>query len=557
MQNMQKKEEKMPKCYINGSQYTFNKNTTILEILKREKKDYKRVLLVRRNNKLCDLYEKIRERDRIETLGLESREGFRCYQNSLSFLLSSVIGKVLPGKKLVVEHSFVDGFYCKFTDGYITHKIDMEAITREMSGMIKQKLPFEKVQKTKRKLDKHFIEKEIFEKIELFEYQKPKNINLYSCGDYIDFTFTPLVPDASYLFSFDLQYYKPGFILRFPQPSKNGKMLSFSDEKKLFKIFEEYERWGEILGVSSIVSLNRVIVDNEISDLIKISEALHEKKIAKIADEIKEKVREVKIVLIAGPSASGKTTFSKRLSIQLKVNCLSPITISTDDYFKERNRTPKFPDGSVDFESLRAIDVKLLNKHLISLLQGKQVEIPKFEFTTGKRLRGRRIKMGKTEILIVEGIHGLNEELTQHIQKTNKFKVYISALTQLNVDNEHRISTRDTRIVRRIVRDNLYRKHSACETIRLWQNVEKGENKNIFPFQEEADVMFNSALIYELSVLKRFAIPLLKNVGSEHKEYTTSERLLKFLSFFKGISPAEVPHTSILREFIGGSTFLY
>ncbi len=544
-------------CYINGKKYTFEKNPTIFQILKSIKRDYRKALISRKNNRLCDLNQNIEGGDRIETLGLETREGFRCYQNSLSFLLSAVVNQVLSSRKLVVDHSFGDGFYCRFDDGFYVKKSDLDTIRKAMVETIREKLPFEKIKKSKGEFEKHLIEKSEFEKLQLWQYKKTQITDLYRYKDYIDFTLTPLVPNSSYLSAFAIHPYKPGFVLRFPQPGKVPKIIDFPDKKKLFRIFEEYEQWGEILGVSNIVSLNKSIDKNRISDLIKISEALHEKKIAMIADRIKKLAPQTKIVLIAGPSASGKTTFSKRLSIQLKVNCLSPIAISTDDYFFERKRTPKFPDGSPDFESLKAIDVKLLNKQLISLLQGKEVEIPRFEFTTGKRLMGRRIMMGKSEILIVEGIHGLNEELTQCIRKENKFKIYISALTQLNIDNDHRISTRDTRIVRRMVRDNLYRKHTACETIRLWRNVEKGENKNIFPFQEEADVMFNSALVYELSVLKRFAVALLKNVGIENIEYSTAERLSKFLSFFKTISPAEVPPTSILREFIGGSTFLY
>jgi len=547
----------MGKCYIDGKPFTFKRNFTVLNIIKEINKDYKRFLVCKINNRLCDLHQKVINGDRIKLLDITDREGFRCYQNSLSFLLTVSINESFPGKGLLIEHSFGDGFYCRFANGHPVRKNDFHTITKTMKEKIKEKIPFVKIRKSKSQVMKYFIEKEKFRKVQLFKYEEGEKIDLYTCKNYIDFTFTPLVPDSSYLSLFALHFYKPGFVLRFPHPGKENMIPPFHDQKKLFNVFEEYEQWGEILGVADIVSLNRRIEKGEISDLIKIAEALHEKKIAQIADEIKKKGPRLRIILIAGPSASGKTTFSKRLAIQLRVNCLFPITISIDDYFLERDKTPKLTDGTFDFESINAIDVELLNKHLISLLSGKEVEIPKFEFTTGERLKGRRIKMHKNQILIIEGIHGLNEELTHRIPKENKYKIYISALTQLNIDNDHRISTRDTRIIRRMVRDNLYRRHSAHETFRLWKNVEKGEDKNIFPFQEEADVMFNSALVYELSVLKRFAVPLLRSVTPKQKNFSKSERLLKFLSFFIEISPPEVPPTSILREFIGESSFLY
>ena len=547
----------MGNCHINGKLITFKKGMTVLDILKLRKKDYKLFLSCKINNRISDLNQHIQNGDNVKILDIKNREGFRIYQNSLSFLLSAVVSECYPGRKLIIEHSFGDGFYCKFGKGQSVREADIQKIKKTMRDKIKDGVPFVKINKSKRIVMKDFIKKENFTKVQLLKYEKDKTIDIYKCGDHIDFTITPLVPDTSYLAAFDLHIYKPGFVLRFPDPVRGKTIPPFPDQKKIFSIFTEYETWGEILGIADIVSLNRKIEKGDISDLIKIAEALHEKKIAQIADEIKQKVSKLKIVLIAGPSASGKTTFSKRLAIQLRVNCLSPITISIDNYFFERDETPKLPDGSYDFESINAIDVDLLNKHLISLLNEKEVEIPHFEFSTGKRLAGRRIKMHKNQILIIEGIHGLNEELTYQIPKKNKLKIYISALTQLNIDNDHRISTRDTRILRRMVRDSLFRGHSAHETFRLWKYVGKGEDRNIFPFQEEADVIFNSALVYELAVLKRFAVPLLHSVTPEHKDFSKSERLSKFLTFFLEISPTEVPPTSILREFIGGSSFLY
>lgn len=547
----------MVNCYIDGELCTFKKGATVLDIVKNEKGDYKKFLACKINNRLCDLYKKVRSGDRVKVLDIKDREGFRCYQNSLSFLLSAVVEKFFLHKRLIIEHSFADGFYCRFANGKELRKADIITLTKLMKRKINEGLPFLKMRKGKKEVLKYFSNRGQEGKVQLLRYVKGEKIDLYRYKDYIDFAITPLVPDSSYLTLFALHFYRPGFVLRFPHPEKEYKMVPFPEQRKLFSIFEEYEKWGEILGVADLVSLNRKMEKGKVSDLIKIAEALHEKKIAQIADEIKRKGSKLKIVLIAGPSASGKTTFSKRLAIQLRVNCLRPITVSIDDYFLERGKTPRLPDGTYDYESINAIDVNLLNKHLISLLRGKEVVVPRFEFSTGKRLKGRRLKMDKDQILIIEGIHGLNEELTHQIPKENKLKVYISALTQLNIDNNHRIPTRDTRLIRRMVRDNLYRRHSARETFRLWENVEKGEEKNIFPFQEEADVMFNSALVYELSVLKRFAVPLLLTVTPEQEEFSKSERLLKFLSFFLEVSPTEVPPTSILREFIGGSSFLY
>ena len=547
----------MLKCYINGKLCTFKKQTTLFDIIKITKKDYKRFLVCKINNKLYNLSQKVKNGDRIKLLDITDREGFRCYQNSLSFLLSLTVNECFPGKKLTIDHSFGDGFYCRFASGQIVRKSDVQILKKIMNQKVNEKRPFLKIRQSKNQLMKYFIKNEKFEKIQLLRYEERKRLKIFACDNYMDFTFTPLVPDSSYLKLFALHFYKNGFVLRFPHPEEMRKFPAFPDRKKLFEVFNEYEQWGEILDVSNIISLNKRIESGEISDLIKIAEALHEKKIARIADEIKEKGSKLKIILISGPSASGKTTFSKRLAIQLRVNCLNPINISTDDYFLEREKTPRLTDGTLDFESINAIDVKLLNKHLVSLLHGREVQCPHFEFSTGKRLKGRKIKMYKNQIILTEGIHGLNEKLTYQIPKENKYKIYISALTQLNIDSNHRISTRDTRLIRRMVRDSLYRRHSTRETFRLWKNVQKGEDKNIFPFQEEANVMFNSALVYELSVLKRFAVPLLKTISNKQEEFSKSERLLKFFSFFKVISPAEVPPTSILREFIGGSSFMY
>jgi uridine kinase len=546
----------MPKCTIERKQISFRQGDSVLKIIRATRKDYRDFLLCKVNNRLCDLHHRPQSGDVVLLLDINTQEGFSCYQNSLAFLLSMVTREVFPRRRLVIEHSFGDGFYCKFAGGHPARKTGITHIRRRMARYIESGFSFSRLQRKKRALISLFLQAQQREKARLLRYQRGRGLYLYKCQGYIDFTFTPLVPESTYLSLFDLKLYNPGFVLRFPE-SKRRKFPPFPNPRKLFKVFEEYEQWGEIIGVSDVVPLNRRIENGEISDVIKMAEALHEKKIARIADEVKKRSKQLRVILVAGPSASGKTTFSKRLAIQLRVNCLDPVTISIDNYFLERENTPRLPDGSFDFESIKAIDVDLLNRHLIKLLKGKKIEIPAFDFATGERHRGNRIRISKNQILIVEGIHGLNEQLTHQIPRKHKLKIYISALTQMNIDNDHRISTRDSRILRRMVRDRLFRGHSANETFKLWQNVQKGEDVNIFPFQEEADVMFNSALVYELSVLKRFATPLLRGVTPKQRNYSKSDRLLQVLSFFLETAPSEVPPTSILREFIGGSSFLY
>ena len=325
----------------------------------------------------------------------------------------------------------------------------------------------------------------------------------------------------------------------------------------MFQVFKEYSDWGNILGVRTTADLNEIIDSGHISDFVKITEALHEKKIAKIADDIKNRLLKPRLILISGPSSSGKTTFSKRLAIQLKVNGENPVNINLDNYFVEREFTPRDENGDYDFECFDAIDYKLFNQHLLDLLNGKEIILPKYSFTTGTRVSGNKLKINDNQIIIIEGIHGLNRRLTEQFPEVLKHKIYVSALTMLNLDYHNRIPTTDTRIIRRIVRDNFFRGYNALDTIKSWQRVRSGEDKFIFPYQERADVMFNSVLVYELAVLKQFAMPLLKKITPKYPEYIEARRLIKFLSYFREISTDELPPTSILREFIGGSSFSY
>ncbi|OFY75947.1 MAG: AAA family ATPase, partial [Bacteroidetes bacterium RIFOXYA12_FULL_33_9] len=377
----------------------------------------------------------------------------------------------------------------------------------------------------------------------------------------VDYFYEYLVPSTSYITNFDLVKYHEGLLLRFPKVSKPEELEDIVKEDKLFEIFKEHKHWAKILGVENVGSLNQLTSSKKVGDLVKISEALHEKKIARIADDIHTKSDKVKLVLISGPSSSGKTSFCKRLSIQLQVLGFQTMLISLDDYFVNREFTPLDENGEYDFECLEAIDVKQFNTDMLALMDGKEVEIPKFDFTTGQRTYlGNKKKVCKNTLFIVEGIHGLNPGLTPDINEDFKYKVYVSALTQISIDNHNRIPTTDNRLIRRMVRDYKYRGYSALATIKRWPSVRKGEELNIFPFQENADAVFNSALLYEIAILKRRAVPILNEVPQSADEYSEAIRLLKFLSYFNDIPEEmekEIPPTSIIREFLGGSSFKY
>jgi len=377
-------------------------------------------------------------------------------------------------------------------------------------------------------------------------------------GENADYFYGFLVPSTGVLRVFDLVHFYRGMLLMSPKREEPSVVESQVKQEKMLKVFSEYKRWGKVLNISNIGDLNNYVAGNNISEMIKISEALHEKKISQIADKIRKKRKRTKLILISGPSSSGKTTFGKRLAIQLKVAGLKPVNLSLDNYFVNREHTPLDENGDYDFEALNALDVDLFNKNLVSLLAGEEIELPKFSFETGARYYdGEKLKISEKQVLVVEGIHALNPELTPLIADEAKFRIYTSALTSISIDGHNRIPSTDNRLIRRIVRDYKYRNYSAADTIKRWPSVRRGEMKNIFPFQEEADVMFNSALPYELGVLKRYAEPILKEVQPNQPEYSEVNRLLKFFSYFLPICDDEIPPTSLMREFLGGSTFDY
>lgn len=511
------------------------------------------------NHKVKELSFVFVKNKKVEFIDYSHPDGLRLYVRSLFFILYASVRQLFPEVKLKMMHGISRGYYCELSglNRPITES-DILAIKSEMRQLVDRDIPFEKIGLPTDEVVEICRKQNLPYKATLFEQQGTLFSYLYFMDGLANYFYGYMVPSTGFLNVFDLVSYYEGLLLRIPNPSKFSEVQPYSKLDKLFGIFQEHKDWAELMDVPNVARLNENTLNGESGDIIKISEALHEKKIAEIANLIRDRKDEVKIVLIAGPSASGKTTFCKRLMVQLAVNGLKPTMISLDDYFVDREKTPKDRNGEFDFEAIEAIDVEFFNQQLIQLFKGETVELPKFSFTVGKKFPSdKKLKLGQGSILIVEGIHGMNPELVPHIEPANTFKIFLSTLTQISVDDQNHISTTDNRLIRRMIRDSKYRNYSALETIRRWQSVRAGEDKNIFPYQENADVMFNSALIYELAVLKKYAEPLLKSVPESQAEFSESIRLLKFLSYFKAIDDQEIPPTSVIREFLGGSSFSY
>lgn len=549
--------EKIKITFGQGNVQEVDPGTTLLALATEAQKDYATTIVAAKvNNKLKDLNYVLEEDATVEFLDLSTDDGFRIYQRSLVFLLIKAVGELFPQAKVTVEHSISKGLYCELKNMETLTEKEVELIEDHMRKLVEQDITFHKETVPLTEAIKMFEKEGQMDKVRLLKFRKKPTITIYSCGWLRDYFYGYMVPSTGFLKSFELKYYMPGFILRFPDVFTPGEIPPYVEQPKLFNIFREAEKWTDILEVKDVGSLNEHISAGHAGDLIRVSEAFHEKKIAQIADLITKERDQIRVILIAGPSSSGKTTFAQRLLVQLRVNGLKPITISLDDYFVPRDETPLDENGEPDYEALEAIELDLFNEHLTKLIQGVEVEIPYFNFKTGFReYRGRKFKISPDQPIIIEGIHGLNERLTPAIPRGKKFKIYISALTQLNIDDHNRIPTTDARKIRRIVRDSQFRNHDALSTIRLWPKVRRGEEKNIFPFQEDADIMFNSHLVYELALLKNYAEPLLKTIDESQPEYSEARRLLKFLSFFLPIDDSEIPNNSIIREFIGGSCF--
>ncbi|ADQ46945.1 AAA ATPase [Caldicellulosiruptor kronotskyensis 2002] len=504
------------------------------------------------DNEIKELKYVIHRDCKVKFIDMTQEDGMRIYRRSLIFVLI-VATRMLFKETVNVQHSLSKGLYCEIENRKLTAE-DINLIKQKMKWIVDQDFQFRREKVSKDDAVKLFEEKGFYDKARTIKFSENDYVYIYYCGDYVDYFYGHLVPSTGYLKIFNLIQYHDGMVLLYPDKSDPFKLQEFVENKKLFAVYHEYKNWGKILGVSSIGELNEVIASGKIREFIRVSEALHEKKIAYLADQISQNPL-IKVVLISGPSSSGKTTFAQRLSIQLKVNGKNPVYIGLDDYFFE-DKVPLDENGKPDYESIEAIDVELFNKQLKDLIDGKEVVLPRFNFIERKRTFERPVKLEKNDIIIIEGIHGLNRRLTPMIPDESKFKIYVSALTHLNLDKHNRIQTTDYRILRRIVRDARTRGASAKRTISMWPSVRNGEEKNIFPYQEMADAMFNSALIYELAVLKKYAVPLLRTITREDEEYSEAQRLLHFLSFILTIEDErEIPPQSIIREFIGGSCF--
>ena len=509
------------------------------------------------NGKLAQLSKRIPVDAQLRIIQRETYEGQKIYESSLLFLFVTAFRKLFPQLDVFIQHSIQQGIYAEVRQGQVTEK-DVKNISKLMDQMVKRDIPINLSQREWDVANHKLKEDGRFDLINLHKYLFSTEIKTYELDGVEDCLYLPLLPSTKCIDHFELRKYQDGIAILMPDFEKGTTIAAFKHNPKLFTTYQEYRDWSRILRVRTVGQLNSYIINSEIGDYMKVSEALHEKKVMEIADQISNNEPLRRVVLIAGPSSSGKTTFSKRLAIQLRVNGFRPLGISLDHYFVDRIKTPKDEFGNYDFESLDAIDYDLFQKHLNELLNGKEIELPNFDFKTGESTNsGVFLKMESDQIIIIEGIHGLNPKLTDHIDDKHKFKIYISALTQLNLHRHDRVPTSDTRLIRRIVRDSLFRGYSANDTLKQWKSVRAGEGKNIFPFQESADVVYNSALFYELSVLKPHAEAQLLKVEPDHPMYAEAQRLLKFLSYFLPLESDDVPQVSILKEFIGGSSFRY
>ena len=516
------------------------------------------IILAVRDGSLCELYKTIDRDCKVEFLTIADKDGNRTYARGMFFMMIKAIYTVFGKDKVTkvrIEHAIGNGYYGEIEGNVELNADTAKEVKKEMRRLVSEKVVFHKRSVLTAEASEMFRKHKMYDKEKLFRFRRVSKTNIYNLGGFEDYFYGYMPESTEILRYFDFFPYKDGFILLLPDMKQPNCMSGFVPREKLFATFQESNLWGKRMGIETVGDLNEVITNGEFNDIVLIQEALQEKKIAEIAEEIRKKDN-VKFVMIAGPSSSGKTTFSHRLSIQLRAVGMCPHPIAVDDYFVDREKTPLDENGNYNFECLEAIDVEQFNADMTALLRGEEVELPTFNFKTGKReYRGNVKKLGKNDILVIEGIHGLNDLLSHSLPRKNKFKIYISALTQLNVDEHNRIPTTDGRLIRRIVRDARTRGSSAERTILMWPSVRKGEQDNIFPYQEDCDVMFNSALLYELAVLKQYAEPLLFSVPKESPAYTEAKRLLKFLDYFLGAGSDDIPRNSILREFVGGSCF--
>lgn len=538
----------------NNKEINVNKGITFKEFIDTNIKD-ENIVMCELNGKYYDLVDEVPCDGIIKVIYANSEEGWKVYSRTLQFIFIKASLDIFKDAKIKIEHSISKGIFGEIIKDTPLNSDEIKLIKDRMQELIEKNILINKFDVAKDEAIKIFNSYGMTDKVKLLKQVNLETVHLYEIEGRYDYFYGHMGYSTGIIKAYDLILYAHGFVLRNPAPDNVEVLPVFKEQKKLANIFYETVNWLNILGVSDVGSLNEKVDSRERRDLILTSEALHEKKIAYIADDIAKDSKK-RVVLIAGPSSSGKTTFANRLGIQLRVNGLIPIRISLDDYFLSRDKTPRDENGDYDFESIYAIDLELFNQNLNELLDGKEIEIPEFDFKTGSRKwYGHKVKLPKNGVVVIEGIHGLNPILTKDIKEENKYKIYISALTQLNLDYHNRIATTDVRKIRRIVRDYLSRGYGAEETLKMWPSIKRGEKKNIFVYQEEADVMFNSTLVYELSVLKPYAIKELDKIKEDSPVYNEAIRLKSFLSFFKEIQFSEVLENSILREFIGGSCF--
>ena len=555
------------RCKNNNVTKSFPEGTSLLDVYQEFADEIKLpypVVSAKVNNVSQGLKFRLYQNRDVEFLDAREGSGHRAYVRSLSFVLYKATQDLFPGSKLFIEHSLCRGYYCNFKkkgNEPLTDK-DVEQLRTRMREIIDLDMPFRRTEATNEEAIRVFTDRGFSDKVKLLETSGQIYSDYYMLGDTVDYFYGPLVPSAGYLQVWGLQRYEQGLLLQVPDWNNPTQVAQWVEQPKTFEMFAEKTRWDIIMRLSNAGDVNKAVQRGHASELIQVSEALQEKKIVQIAEEIDRRFHReenpVRLVLITGPSSSGKTTFCKRLSIQLLACGLRPISFSTDDYFVNRADTPKLPNGDYDFDNIETVEYSLLEDHLLRLMKGERVEVPEYNFVTGKReWNGKKLKLSNDTVLIIEGIHALNPLLTQKIQDDVKYKIYISALTSISLDDHNWIPTRDNRLLRRIIRDYNKGAYMAQETISQWKNVLAAEDQWIFPFQETADVMFNSALNIEFAVLRTHAELILTQVPKNSPEYSEAHRLLKFIRFFLPVSDKEIPPTSIMREFVGGSSFKY
>lgn len=549
----------MYKLTIGQQEYTYPEHTTFLQVAEEFQKDYANdIVLVLYNNRLRELNREIPGDGSLSFVTTMDKAGRNAYRRSLTLLMQRAVYNLAretdAPNTVKVLHSISQAYYCELGGKFPVTEAYLESLKAEMLRIAEEKQPILKKSIHAEDAVKFFAELGMKDKEKLFRYRRSSRVNIYSIGNYTDYYYGYMVPDTGYLKYFDLERYDEGFVLIFPSLDSR-KTEKFVPSHKLYNVLKESARWGEMLEINTVGALNDAISQGRIQDVILLQEALMEQRVGKLAEQIAAQP-ERKFIMIAGPSSSGKTTFSHRLSIQLMAQGLHPHPIALDDYYVNRVDTPLDENGEYDYECLEALDIRQFNQDMTALLNGEEVDMPTYNFKTGKReYRGNRKRLKENDILVLEGIHGLNDKLSYSLPKASKLKIYISALTQLNIDEHNNLSTTDGRLIRRMVRDARTRNITARETFGRWDSVRRGEEKHIFPFQEHADVMFNSALIYEIAVLKQYAEPLLFNIDKDCSEYLEAKRLLKFLDYFLPVPSEDVQKNSILREFIGGSCF--